>query len=60
MKRVVALEEKLEERTNRQLRKTLVFRGIEEKPDGESPESWEESRVKLAEAISVVCGEEIP
>ena len=57
MKRVVALEEKLEERTNRQLRKTLVFPEIVEKPEGESSESWKESRVKLAEAISEVCGE---
>ena len=59
LNRVREVEERLEERTNRQLRKTLVFRGIEEKPAGEASETWEESRVKVAKAISEVCGPEV-
>ena len=41
------LEERIEERTNRQLRKTLVFRGIPEKSD----ETWEDTRNLLAKSI---------
>ena len=53
--RITALEEKVEERTNRQLRKTLVIRGIEEKGEDQPPETWEESRVVVAKAIAKVC-----
>ena len=41
------LEERIEERTNRQLRKTLVFRGIPEKAD----ETWEDTKNLLAKSI---------
>jgi len=53
--RMTALEEKVEERTNRQLRKTIVIKGVPEKPKDQTPETWEESRVKIANEIAKVC-----
>ena len=49
LKRMVAVEEKLEERTNRQLRKTLVFRGI--KQDA-AERSWKDCEEVLAKEIA--------
>ena len=43
------MEERIEDRTNRQLRKTLVFRGIEE--DATDKETWEKTKNKVAEAV---------
>ena len=45
------LEEHVEDRTNRQLRKTLVFHNI---PEIES-ETWEQTEKLVAEAIANVC-----
>ena len=45
------LEENVEDRTNRQLRKTLVFHNI---PEIES-ETWEQTEKLVAEAIANVC-----
>ena len=42
------LEESLEDKTNRQLRKTLIFSNIPEQPN----ESWDETRELLAKKIS--------
>ena len=59
-----SLEERIEDRTNRQLRKTLVFRGIPEQPstatDGaetatHKTESWQETKDLLANQISEIC-----
>ena len=59
-----SLEERIEDRTNRQLRKTLVFRGIPEQPstatDGaetatHKTESWQETKDLLADQISEIC-----
>ena len=47
-----------EERTNRQLRKTIVFKGIPEKPPGENgrnEERWEETAELLAQHIADIC-----
>jgi len=63
------LEEKIESRTNRQLRKTLVFKGIPEKTSppktsgskrtGENKqktgESWDDTRKLLADKIANIC-----
>ena len=49
--RVKDLEEALEERTNRQLRKTLVFRNI---PEHESEKKWSATKDLLATKISDV------
>ena len=51
-----------EERTNRQLRKTLVFKNIPEKAvtseSGRSQEeSWDDTAVILAKTIADICGE---
>ena len=54
-RRLTALEEKVEERTNRQLRKTLVIRGMEEKAADQPPETWEETRVAVAKIIAKTC-----
>jgi len=54
-RRLTALEEKVEERTNRQLRKTLVIRGMEEKAADQPPETWEETRVAVAKVIAKTC-----
>ena len=49
VKRMVAVEEKLEERTNRQLRKTLVFRGIKQEA---AERSWKDCEEVLAKEIA--------
>ena len=59
------LEERIESRTNRQLRKTLVFKGIPEKqypplqPDTpnqhQKKESWDDTESILAHKISEIC-----
>ena len=64
---IIALEERVEERTNRQLRKTLVFRGVpEEKPiaspsagpnQKKAEETWAETTAKLATLINQTCEE---
>ena len=46
--RIDAIEERIEERTNRQLRKTLVFRGIEE---SDHEKTWEHTDKLLASTI---------
>ena len=45
------LEEHAEDRTNRQLRKTLLFHNIPE----ELQESWAQTEKRVAEAIGDVC-----
>ena len=60
-----SLEEKIESRTNRQLRKTLVFKGIPEKITTENTpgtstkkrkgESWNETKDILSKTISEIC-----
>ena len=45
------LEEHVEDRTNRQLRKTLVFHNIPEEPQ----ESWAQTEKRVAEVIADVC-----
>ena len=65
--KIIALEERVEERTNRQLRKTLVFRGVpEEKPiaspsagpnQKKAEETWAETTAKLATLINQTCEE---
>ena len=47
------LEESIEDRTNRQLRKTLIFRGVAESPT----ETWEETEKKLATVMHEVTGD---
>ena len=49
--RIEKLEEKLEERTNRQLRKTLVFKGI---PLKNRQETWQETEEVLREHIAEI------
>ena len=51
-KKLVEVEERLEERTNRQLRQTLVFTGIPE----EKNESWDDTFDLLARTISKNLG----
>ena len=46
--RVDELEERIEERTNRSLRQTMIFKGIA----GTENESWSATTNKLAEAIA--------
>ena len=48
-KKVTELEEKIEERTNRQLRETIVIKGVPEEGD----ESWERTTAVLAEIITM-------
>ena len=48
--KLIQVEERLEERTNRQLRQTLVFKGIQEQKN----ESWEDTFEILAEKISKI------
>ena len=48
---VKALEERIEDRTNRQLRKTLVFNNIPETDQ----ESWEDTEKLVANAIADAC-----
>ena len=59
---VPKLEEKLEERTNRQLRKTLVFKGIPSKYANSSTpnkkETWQETEEIVRQHISEVTGME--
>lgn len=52
--KIDAIEERIEDRTNRQLRKTLVFRGIAEDKENET---WDESKDKVAQAIEKVSNE---
>lgn len=52
-KRVKAVEELVEERTNRQLRKTLVFRGV---PQAEDEKSYEDCEIVLAKTIASTLG----
>ena len=47
-KKVQEIEERLEERTNRQLRQTLIIRGIQEVPN----ETWDDTKDLVAKAIS--------
>lgn len=47
------LEERIENRTNRQLRKTIVFKGIPESED--SKESWNETEELLSKKIADIC-----
>ena len=51
-KKLVEIEERVEERTNRQLRQTLVFRGIPEKGN----ESWEDTFEIVSRNISKNLG----
>ena len=55
--RITDLEELIEERTNRQLRKTLVFHGISSEDDNNSKyESWKDTEVLVRKTISkVLC-----
>ena len=48
---VQQLKEVVEERTNRQLRETLIFKNIEEKEN----EKWEDTKILLAKLISETC-----
>ena len=50
--RLAEVEELVEERTNRQMRETLVFRGLEEQPR----ETWSDTKHSLSEIISETCG----
>ena len=56
--RLRAIEEKIEERTNRQLRKTLVVRGV---PENDKEKTWEDTEnvftKKIAETIDVTTDE---
>ena len=45
-----AVEERIEDRTNRQLRRTMVFRGVEE----EENETWDDTKSLLAAEIAKV------
>ena len=45
------IEEAIEDRTNRQLRKTIIFRGIPET----DKETWEQSENKLSQSIAEIC-----
>ena len=44
------VEEQIEDRTNRQLRKTLVFKGI---PESDDEKSWQETKSLLSEKIGM-------
>lgn len=69
--KVKITEEKVEDRTNRQLRKTLIFKGISEDPDDEQlhnnsnnshkkdTETWNDTERKLAKAIAEITGSEV-
>ena len=46
------LSERIEERTNRQLRQTLIFSGIQEKRFNNRLESWSQTKSVLANVIS--------
>jgi len=46
------IEERIEERTNRQMRKTLVFRGIAEHAD---EKTWQDTDNLLAKTLADVC-----
>ena len=48
------LSERIEERTNRQLRQTLTFSGIREKKIGKKLETWSQTKSVLANVISSV------
>ena len=48
-RKVKDLEEKVEDRTNRQLRETLIFKNV---PEASSNESWFETKDIVAKAIS--------
>ena len=48
-KAIAVLTERVEERTNRQLRNTLVFKGI---PEPEYERTWEDTKSVLAEAVA--------
>ena len=50
--KVSELEEKLEDRTNRQLRETLVFKNI---PEGQGEVSYDDTKELLATIISTHC-----
>ena len=50
-KMVLELREIVEERTNRQLRETLIFKNIPEEPD----EDWEKTKALLATTIAENC-----
>ena len=52
------LDERIENRTNRQLRKTLIFKGIPEKTVDNSSsvkESWKDTEQILADKLSEIC-----
>ena len=55
--RIYNIEEQIESRTNRQLRKTLVFKGIPEKQSGENNKkvTWEETQELVAKKITEIC-----
>ena len=46
------IEERVEERTNRQMRKTLVFRGI---PERAGEKTWQDTDELLAKTLADVC-----
>ena len=46
--RIAAIEESIEDRTNRQLRKTVIFRGIAES----DKETWDQTEAKLVSIIT--------
>ena len=50
--KVRSLEEQIEDRTNRQMRKSIIFKGIEESPH----ETWNDTEEKLAKVMSEVTG----
>ena len=52
--RISDLEELIEERTNRQLRKTLVFHGISSEADNSKYESWKDTEVLVRKTISKI------
>ena len=52
--RITAVEERIEERTNRQLRKTLVFKSIPYE-NGKKEETWEETEAVLRRHIAATC-----
>ena len=54
-KYIFQLRENVEDKTNRQLRKTLTFKNIPEKPD----ETWEDTTKVVAKTIERVSGNEI-
>lgn len=55
--KIYNIEEQIESRTNRQLRKTLVFKGIPETQPGENnkKETWEETEDIVAKQIAEIC-----